>query len=108
MSKKMQYVVFPNGDDYFGHLNDKGQPHGAANHYNAAPNDEFSGFIYKGTFKNGLKHGRGTCWWPDGTWYEGDWENDLPNGRGRGIMFNGRYFEGQAENGTTVLGIHLL
>ena len=101
MSKKMQRVVFPNGDEYLGHLNSRGQPHGAAQHYIAAPQGEFSGSKYVGAFKNGLKHGKGTCWWSNDTvWYEGQWENDLPNGRGQGVMSNGRYFEGQVENGT--------
>jgi hypothetical protein len=101
MSKKMQRVVFPNGDEYIGHLNARGQPHGASQHYIAAPQGEFGDSKYVGTFKNGLKHGFGTCWWLNGTvWYEGNWENNLPNGRGRGVMANGRYFEGQVENGT--------
>jgi radial spoke head protein 1 len=31
------------------------------------------GNIYKGYFKNGFKHGKGTYNWVDGSQYEGDW-----------------------------------
>jgi len=43
-------------------------------------NDE--GEHYKGRFRNGVKHGRGTLWDKEGNVYMGQWQNDRRNGMG--------------------------
>ena len=66
------------------------------------------GSTHRGEYRNGMKHGFGTCWYPlgttyigefkfdcaegfgvytfaDGTRYEGNFEKNLPSGRGRKI-----------------------
>ena len=39
-------------------------------------NDEF----YKGTFKDGIKHGLGICIFSNGAIYKGEWKNNKPHG----------------------------
>ena len=40
-------------------------------------------FFYKGQFKNGLREGRGTQIWEDGSIYVGNWRNGMAFGKGR-------------------------
>jgi hypothetical protein len=91
--KRMQNLTYPNGDEYHGHLNARGERHGAAKRYFNAAN----GSEYVGNFRNDMRDGTGKCNWSDGTWYEGEWQNDNPHGNGRGIMLHGQYFEGRVE-----------
>ena len=59
--------------------------------------------LYKGTWLDGKKHGRGSQVWPDGSRYDGSWENGIRSGNGRMIevveitqqwTVGGRIYEG--------------
>lgn len=41
-----------------------------------------TGIRYDGEFKNGKRHGRGTCYLLNGNKFVGFWENDYPHGKG--------------------------
>ena len=56
-----------------------------------------SNVIYVGQWKNGLRHGRGEQYWPDGSVYQGYWKNDKRNGKGRYISEEGNIYEGEYE-----------
>ena len=56
--------------------------------------------VYKGQMKNGLRHGRGTQVWTDGSKYEGEWRDDKTNGYGRLIHSDGDVYEGEWVNDT--------
>ena len=43
---------------------------------------------------NGLRHGVGSCTWPDGSKYEGDWSNGLRHGNGK-YIHEGETYIGQ-------------
>ena len=84
-----------------------------------------NGDIYKGTFKDGLKHGKGILTTRNNRSYEGDWENDMPHGFGINTFPNGKiyidnffkgkpvgdgqwtYADGRIYNGTWVNGAFL-
>ena len=52
--------------------------------------------FYKGEFKNGLRHGKGTEYYPNGNiTYQGDYVNDQFEGFGTYIMENGVYYVGE-------------
>jgi hypothetical protein len=64
------------------------------------------GNTYKGSFKNGLRHGYGEFYWKDdGMVYEGDWKNGemhgngvlrKPDGKEKKVRYdNGRRLNGQ-------------
>jgi hypothetical protein len=55
---------------------------------------------FKGQMKNGLRHGRGTQVWADGSKYEGEWRDDKTNGYGRLIHSDGDVYEGEWINDT--------
>ena len=58
-----------------------------------------NGGVYYGQWsKSGLRHGRGTQLWSDGTKYVGNWKEDKVNGKGRLIHFNGDVYEGTWHN----------
>ncbi|EAS04950.1 IQ calmodulin-binding motif protein (macronuclear) [Tetrahymena thermophila SB210] len=58
--------------------------------------EEQQDFIYRGSFQNGLKHGKGKIIWKnDGTSYEGDFYEGLMEGTGRFIFQNGKIYNGQ-------------
>ena len=61
-----------------------------------------NGDIYKGFFKNGLKHGKGTLTTRNNRSYEGDWENDKPHGFGINTFPNGKVYTGSFSNGKPV------
>ncbi len=61
-----------------------------------------NGDIYKGFFKNGLKHGKGTLITKNNRSYEGDWENDKPHGFGINTFPNGKVYTGSFSNGKPV------
>lgn len=77
--------------------------------------------IYRGALVNGLRHGKGTGYYNDGStyegdWvydkregsgimkyangniYEGDWKNDLREGKGNFYFINGGFYEGEFKN----------
>lgn len=41
-----------------------------------------NGELYKGYFRDGKRHGQGTCWFPTGCIYKGDWRLDKCIGHG--------------------------
>ena len=46
-----------------------------------------NGDVYKGAFKNGKRHGAGTCQFSTGALYKGEWRDDKPHGTG--VLFSG-------------------
>jgi hypothetical protein len=59
-----------------------------------------SGAKYNGEWdaNNGLRHGKGTQIWPDGSRYDGYWRNDRANGPGRLIHADGDVYQGDWED----------
>ena len=70
--------------------------------------------IYKGEFRDGLKHGKDTYVWDESVkhdpccrgsssiLYIGEYDNDLRHGNGTMIYFNGNSYEGEFKYGTRV------
>ena len=55
---------------------------------------------YIGQWKNGLRHGKGTLYYKNGSIkYEGDFVNNEFEGNGKYIWENGNYYIGQEKNG---------
>eukprot|EP01016_Furgasonia_blochmanni_P010457 TRINITY_DN14437_c0_g1_i1.p1 TRINITY_DN14437_c0_g1~~TRINITY_DN14437_c0_g1_i1.p1 ORF type:complete len:356 (+),score=23.81 TRINITY_DN14437_c0_g1_i1:1-1068(+) len=54
-----------------------------------------SGAVYVGKWKYGVKHGKGTQYWPDGSQYTGYWRNNTANGKGRLVDTDGGYYIGR-------------
>lgn len=56
--------------------------------------------VYAGQWLNDLRHGRGTCFYEDGSIYDGMWEGDVREGWGRmtyssdGSVYEGEWHEG--------------
>ena len=46
-----------------------------------------NGDVYKGGFKNNLRHGTGVCQFKSGALYRGEFKNDKPDGMG--ILYSG-------------------
>lgn len=61
-----------------------------------------NGDIYKGTFKDGIKHGKGKLTTRNNRSYEGDWENDKPHGFGINTFPNGKIYTGNFYKGKPV------
>ena len=57
--------------------------------------------------KKGLKHGKGTYKWLDGSFYEGDFDRDLRHGTGHFKWANGETYKGDyLQDQRTGLGIY--
>ncbi len=96
-------------DEYFGDVNDKGEPHGIGlkvfsdgtiysggfqnGLFDTNLDNEFkkdvkgilvkpTGATYEGTFMEGMKHGMGSQTYPDGTRYEGEFAKGFEHGQG--------------------------
>ena len=61
-----------------------------------------NGDIYTGTFKHGLKHGKGTLTTRNNRSYEGEWKNDKPHGFGINTFPNGKIYTGNFDKGKPV------
>ena len=61
--------------------------------------DYEKGFIYKGDMVNGMKEGKGSLEYIDGTIYEGDFKSDLYNGNGVLKFKDGKKYEGEFHDG---------
>jgi|GEM_PF-2214670 len=58
------------------------------------------GWSYKGQWKNGKRHGQGSCVWDDGkSQYDGHWKFDFPDGKGTGSWADGSTCTGQWKKG---------
>jgi SH3-like domain-containing protein len=57
------------------------------------------GSRYVGEFREGVRSGRGSITYPDGTIYKGQWTNDRPNGHGVKILADGMQYSGNFKNG---------
>ncbi len=58
-----------------------------------------NGDRYRGTMRDGMRHGQGRYEWAHGHVYEGSYENDLPNGQGvytwpSGAQYVGEFVQG--------------
>ena len=53
---------------------------------------------YVGQAVNGLREGKGICYWDDGDRYEGDYRNDNKEGKGIYYRSNGDRYEGDFRN----------
>ena len=49
--------------------------------------------------RNGMREGRGTITWPDGSMYVGQWQNDRKHGRGIQTEVDGSQYDGMFQNG---------
>lgn len=47
-----------------------------------------TGDIYKGSFKNDIRHGTGLCQFKSGALFKGEWRDDKPHGHG--ILYSGK------------------
>eukprot|EP00811_Abedinium_folium_P036459 NODE_9166_length_1442_cov_10.377947.p1 GENE.NODE_9166_length_1442_cov_10.377947~~NODE_9166_length_1442_cov_10.377947.p1 ORF type:complete len:346 (-),score=63.58 NODE_9166_length_1442_cov_10.377947:288-1325(-) len=50
---------------------------------------------YSGQMKDGIPHGTGVQWWPNGCEYSGGWKDGAAQGLGTLIMSNGGLYEGE-------------
>jgi hypothetical protein len=55
---------------------------------------EKSGGVYKGEWKDNIRHGSGEYTWSDGERYTGEWNNDLKEGKGHYFWPSGERYEG--------------
>ena len=55
--------------------------------------------MYKGNFKNNLKHGQGTQTWSNGKKYVGEWKRGAANGEGTITLPNGNNYVGEWKDG---------
>ena len=53
---------------------------------------------YVGQVLNGLREGKGICYWEDGDRYEGDYKNDNKEGKGIYYHNNGERYDGDWRN----------
>ena len=61
--------------------------------------DVDNGWVYDGTFKDGLFEGKGTYTYPTGDIYTGDFKNGLPDGKGIYTFATGDRYEGDFKEG---------
>ena len=64
------------------------------------------GIEYKGTFKAGKKHGKGTFNWTDGSYYEGAWDAGVQQGHGKYVDAQNVIHEGEFLKGKKIKGTH--
>ena len=57
-----------------------------------------TGAIYTGTWKGGMRHGKGLMIWPDGARYDGNWSFNWACGQGKFIHTDGDTYEGEWAN----------
>ena len=62
---------------------------------------DINGHQYLGSFKNGLRHGRGMYKMPNGNLYSGSFENDVFQGLGHFIFASGSWYIGNWDSGKT-------
>lgn len=55
--------------------------------------------IYRGQTLNGLPHGSGKKFFPDGSKYDGQWSNGVMSGTGTLTLADGRHYEGGFDGG---------
>jgi len=103
-------------DEYFGIINDKGEPHGygvkiysdETVYFGDWVNGEYqttgdrkgnlikpTGATYEGHWLQGLKHGLGVQLYPDGGKYEGEFAKGFEHGQGKKNYPDGSSFEGR-------------
>ena len=51
--------------------------------------------LYRGEWKEGLRHGNGTMWYENGYIYEGDWKDGLRHGNGKYRLLKKYVYEGK-------------
>lgn len=91
-------ISFQNGDYFIGEFKE-GRPNGQGEMYykHSLPSTqsgvEFEQGHYKGEFRLGKRHGKGTMVWSDGSVFDGDWLND-ERAYGKMIMRGGWVYEG--------------
>jgi len=73
----------------FNNINNQQELKGIKNGYN---------YRYVGQVVNGLREGKGICYWEDGDRYEGDYRNDNKEGKGIYYANNGDRYEGDFRN----------
>ena len=56
-------------------------------------------FIYHGEIENGLRHGRGNCYYETGDIYDGEFQNGKLEGRGVYQWDNGNIYDGECKAG---------
>ena len=61
-----------------------------------------NGDVFKGNFKDGMRHGNGLCQFSSGAIYRGDWREDKPHGHGTLYSGNGEILDCKFENGFVV------
>jgi hypothetical protein len=52
------------------------------------------GSLYKGEWKNSMRHGFGTYTWPGGKKYQGHWQQNVQSGKGKMLWANGDTYDG--------------
>lgn len=57
-----------------------------------------TGSIYKGEWKDNMRHGTGEFRWADGQVYEGEFKNDIRSGKGKYYWPSGERYEGEFAN----------
>ena len=57
-----------------------------------------NGYRYEGDYRNDKREGKGIYYWNDGAWYEGDFRNDKREGKGIEYYNDGDRYEGDWRN----------
>ena len=60
--------------------------------------DRKGNLLYEGDYKNGIRNGNGTFYYPDGSKYEGEFVNGLREGKGVFSWNDGTYWDGTFKN----------
>lgn len=91
-SKKVTTIDFHDGS-YVGEVDDKGLKHGKGSY------KWLDGSFYEGDFENDLRHGTGHFRWANGESYKGDYLQDQRTGQGLYSWPDGSFYEGSFLNG---------